>query len=158
MNKLNTSYKLYFHDPNSYNWEIDSYILINSVNTIEDFWMVNSLIEKNLHLGMFFLMRENIFPLWDSENNNFSFSFKILKNESIDYWTKISIMLLSESFLKKEHINLWKILNGISISPKKNFCIIKLWLNNNNIINEQNIKDYFKIPEEYKGNIIIRNY
>ena len=31
MNKLNTSYKIYFHDPNSYNWEKDSYILINSI-------------------------------------------------------------------------------------------------------------------------------
>jgi hypothetical protein len=67
-------------------------------------------------------------------------------------------MLLSESFIKDEYIDLWEILNGISISPKKNFCIIKIWLNNNNIITEENIKKYFKIPQEYKGNIIIRKY
>ena len=160
MNKLNTSYKIYFHDPNSYNWEKDSYILINSIYTIEDFWKVNSLIEKNLHLGMFFLMRENIFPLWDNEDNNFSFSLKILKNEVINYWTKINIMVLSECFLKEEYKHLWKIINGISISPKKNFCILKVWLNieDKDEINDENIKDYFKIPEEYVGDIIIRNY
>lgn len=160
MNKLNTSYKFYFHDPDSYNWDKESYDLISSINTIEDYWELNSLIDNYLHLGMFFLMRENIFPLWDNDNNNFSFSLKILKNDVKNYWTKINSLVLSETFLKDNHKNLWNIINGVSISPKKNFCIIKIWLNINNDINitENNIKEYFKIPKEYNGDIIIRKY
>ena len=38
-NDLNCPFKLYFHDPNSYNWDIESYIEICEVKTIEDFWI-----------------------------------------------------------------------------------------------------------------------
>ena len=159
-NKLNSNYKLYFHDPNSYNWKEDSYLLLCQIAFIEEFWAINSLIESKINLGMFFLMKENIFPLWDSKDNinGGSFSFKILKTEVVNYWNQICSLLLSENFIKKDNNLIINYLNGISISPKKNFCIIKIWLKENNILNENNILDYFNVPDKYNGDIIFKKH
>tara|TARA_Y100000361_G_scaffold147776_1_gene159749 strand:+ start:283 stop:849 length:567 start_codon:yes stop_codon:yes gene_type:complete len=159
-NNLNTIFNLYFHDPNSYNWEKESYKKLCKISTIHEYWILNHLLSQKIHLGMFFLMRNEIFPLWDNEDNKngCSFSFKILKKESIIYWNKICILILSENFLKKEHMLLWNKINGLSISPKKNFCIIKIWLKEKNIFNENNIYEYFNIPKEYSGDIIFKDH
>ena len=87
-NKLNSEWNLYFHDPNSYNWNKESYYKIYTIKNIIDYWILNSEIENKIHQGMFFLMRENIFPLWDNEENlkGLNFSFNILKEESKKFW------------------------------------------------------------------------
>ena len=105
-------------------------------------------------------MRNNIFPLWDNEDNKngASFSFKILKDDSKNFWNKLNISVLSETFLKEEHISKYNNINGISISPKKNFCIIKIWLKNKDIFNNENVKEYFNIPDEYTGDLIFKNH
>ena len=159
-NNLNDKFKLYFHDPNSYNWEVDSYINLYEIKTIENFWIIDSLITDKIHLGMFFIMRNNIFPLWDNEDNinGCSFSLKILKTEAKIYWSKICILLLSNNIIKEQHISLSNNINGISISPKKNFCIIKIWLKEKDIYNNENIHEYFNIPENYNGEIVFKNH
>ena len=159
-NRLNSEWNLYFHDPNSYNWDNDSYKTIYNIKTIIDYWFLNQQIEKNIHLGMFFLMRNNIFPLWDNDENKngSSFSFKILKTDAKTYWNKLCIMILSETFLKREYIDKWDNINGLSISPKKNFCIIKIWLKQKDIFNNDNINEYFNLPEEYTGDYIFKNH
>ncbi len=159
-NNLNDKFKLYFHDPNSYNWEVDSYINLYEIKTIENFWIIDSLITDKIHLGMFFIMRNNIFPLWDNEDNinGCSFSLKILKTEAKIYWSKICILLLSNNIIKEQHISLSNNINGISISPKKNFCIIKIWLKDKDTYNNENIHEYFNIPENYNGEIVFKNH
>ena len=68
-NKLNSEWNLYFHDPNSYNWGKDSYCKIYTLKDIIDYWILNTEIEGKIHQGMFFLMRENIFPTWEDPEN-----------------------------------------------------------------------------------------
>jgi|TARA_B110000211_G_C13949565_1_gene495509 hypothetical protein len=157
-NNLNSSFKLYFHDPNSYDWNIGSYIKLCKIKTIEDYWLIENKLHEKIHLGMFFIMRDNIFPLWDNDDNinGCSFSFKILKIESKDYWNSICISLLSETLLKNQ--NNWNNINGISISPKKNFCIIKIWLKNKELYNNKNVNEYFNIPNNYKGEIVFKDH
>lgn len=156
--KLNTNFTLYFHDPLSYNWTLESYIKIADITTIESYWKVIHLLKENLHLGMFFLMKDGISPLWDESNNNYSFSLKVLKNESLSYWNYMNSYFLGGTFLNSEYndnednINT---INGITISPKKNFCIIKIWLSE--VLNE-NVRLAYKIPDKYKGDIVIKKY
>ena len=152
---LNNKFRLYFHDPLSYNWTIQSYINILDINTIEDYWSINALLRDHLHLGMFFLMRDKISPLWNETDNNYSFSMKVLKNESLWYWNYLNSRLLSENFLNTEYQNYWNTLNGISISPKKNFCIIKIWLTE---VLDEDIRKVYKIPDKYNGDIVIKKY
>ena len=156
--KLNTNYILYFHDPLSFNWTLDSYVKIADIKTIEDYWKINYLLSEYMHMGMFFLMKEGITPLWDESNNNYSFSLKVLKNESLLYWNSINSYLLGGNFLNDKYKNDEKnnnTINGITISPKKNFCIIKIWLSE--VLNE-NVRLAYKIPEKYKGDIVIKKY
>ena len=61
----------------------------------------------------------------DINKNGGCWSFKIPKGNILKYWTELSIYLLGENVTKKD-----RIINGISISPKKTFCIIKIWNNN----------------------------
>ena len=84
--------------------------------------------------GMFFLMRKiddntYINPLWeDTYNREGGFwSFKLNKEKAIEVWNILCDYLVSENITKSKENSL--IINGISISPKRNFCIIKIWNN-----------------------------
>ena len=100
-------------------------------------------------------MKKDIKPLWNESNNNYSFSIKILKNEALSYWNYFNSHFLSKQILTDKYKNHYDTVNGISISPKKNFCIIKIWTTE---LLDDNIRKVIKIPEKYKGDIIIKKY
>lgn len=127
---LNDIWNIYFHDPNDNNWNTNSYINIGSVSSISDFWHHQICLGSNIHKGMFFIMREYVFPMWDDKENinGGCLSIKILKENIPAYWEDLSIKLLGETLLKEEYRDKWNLINGISTSPKKHFCIIKIWL------------------------------
>jgi len=140
--KLNNKWCLWFHDPLDNNWKIESYKGIHTIDTIESYWNLYSFLNnKIIENSMLFLMRENIDPLWEHKENinGGCWSLKIPKGNMFDIWNNISIALLCESISNEDTINI----NGISISPKKNFCIIKFWTNKNinNIKNLNAIKN-----------------
>tara|TARA_B110001469_G_C9632383_1_gene316508 strand:- start:1262 stop:1720 length:459 start_codon:yes stop_codon:yes gene_type:complete len=142
MNTLNDTWILWFHDPLDNNWKLNSYKKVCSINTINEFWSsYNFLNNKIVENSMLFLMRNNIDPLWEHKDNikGGSWSIKLQKGNLYDIWTTISIYLINENISKKD-------INGISISPKKNFCIIKIWTKNNendiNTINKINNISY----------------
>ena len=144
MTELNSQWVLWYHDIKNNDWTISSYIKIMEFNTIENFWKLYLNIEQDLIInGMFFLMRKDILPIWEDPNNiNGGFwSFKIPMNQIYNAWTEISMALIGEYILNniEDTINI----TGISISPKKNFSIIKIWNNgnikdiNNNTLNKK---------------------
>ena len=61
-NFLNDTWNIYFHDPYDSNWTTQSYERLASVGTIEEFWQHFQSLKGNLHKGMFFIMREYVFP------------------------------------------------------------------------------------------------
>ena len=91
---------------------------------------------------MFFLMRENIFPTWEDPDNRNGccVSFKISSSVLKEQWDFIMNCVLTEDILK-EGVNS-EYLNGISISPKKEFNIVKLWLRENDENYIQSLKEY----------------
>ncbi len=142
--ELNTSWTLWFHKFDDEKWDLESYSRLCSFNTIEEFVVVLQLL-KPIHIqnGMLFLMREGIQPLWESDDNKDGgcFSFKIYKQELHEAWMVLTTKLVNESILKDtEQYNL---INGISISPKKSYSIIKLWLRGETV---NDIKDLNSIP------------
>ena len=125
MHLLNTKWILWFHNPLDNNWNIDSYINIATITSIEDFWGIyNNIDSKIIENGMLFLMRDKIEPLWEhTENiNGGSWSFKIPKENIKSIWDEISINLCIENVSNNDK----NIINGISISPKKKFSILKM--------------------------------
>ena len=136
--QLHDTWKFWFHDPLDNNWKLDSYKHIHSINSIENYWKLYAFLNnKIVENSMLFLMRENIEPLWEHKENinGGCWSLKIPKGNITDLWNNISIALLNEDISNDPNINI----NGISISPKKNFCIIKIWTNKN-INNLKNLK------------------
>ena len=144
--ELNSSWTLWFHRFDDNKWDLESYTKLNTFNTIEEFSILLHLIkEKHIQNGMFFLMREKILPMWDSEDNKDGgcFSLKVFKQDIPNAWKTLTTKLVNESLLKDT--DKYNLVNGISISPKKTYSIIKLWfrgeeindleqLNNNTIL------------------------
>ena len=131
---LNTVWTLWYHSCENKSWDINSYQKISKISTILEFWQLyNSITNNNLQFGMYFLMREDILPMWeDSLNKNGGcWSFKVMKKETYSAWFELSIAAIGEMImLSDEYI---KHINGITISPKKNFSIIKIWLSDKNL-------------------------
>ena len=145
---LNDIWNLYFHDPKDNDWTFQSYKLLGNISSVQMFLNVHHLLKDHWCKGMFFLMREHVFPCWDNEYNKSGgcLSMKILKNQLPMFWEYISIRLLGETLSKN---NAWEIINGISTSPKTHYCIIKIWLKEPIEFS----KSDFDIPSFYNGEI-----
>ena len=144
--QLNTNWCLWYHSINDTNWNKNSYQNLYTIKNLYDLKGLNDSIEKiHLQNGMFFLMRENIFPTWEDPDNregcciSFKISGDILKGQ----WDLIMNNVLIEDILKDKSNS--EYLNGISISPKKEFNIVKLWLRKN----DENYTDHLKEYEPY---------
>ena len=74
-------------------------------------------------------MKEDIFPNWeDPDNRNGGcLSFKIPSTNIISGWEELLLKCFTEKIISPEHADE---INGISISPKKEFNIIKIWFKN----------------------------
>ena len=129
---LNTSWVLWYHNPIDKNWNKESYLEISNIKTVEKFWLIyDSISSSQIENGMLFIMRENIFPRWEDEKNKNGgcWSFKIPKNNVYNVWMELCISLIGENLMK--NIKNTMDINGVSISPKKGFSIIKIWNSNN---------------------------
>lgn len=151
---LNDIWNVYFHDPYDSNWTTTSYMRLGSISSIQDFWQHHNSLKSRIHQGMFFIMREYVFPMWDAEENinGGCLSVKVLKENMPQFWEDLTIKMLGETLLKPEHREHWNLVNGISTSPKKHFCIIKIWLKDSTLSS----KEYFNILNTYYGDILYK--
>lgn len=135
MTPLNNTWVIWYHDQKN-DWSINGFKKLYEIKTIEDFWDIYQKLNNYVILkGMFFLMKKDIEPRWETKENinGGCWSYKINKNESFISWLYLSICLCGEQLIKNNNIGNENknLVNGISISPKKNFCIIKIWNNDN---------------------------
>ena len=145
MHKLNNYWKLWFHKMDVNEWNIESYHELCKISSLEDaiklFENISNLIVTN---SMIFLMKNNITPLWENEENinGGSFSYKITNEIIINIYKKLIYFIISEN-LDNVHDIVIQNINGISISPKKNFCILKIWVADLKEINKsEKFKDF----------------
>ena len=129
---LNDIWSFYFHDPYNIDWSISSFKFICNISNINDFIKVYLTYKDIIFKGMFFIMREHIQPIWEDENNinGGCFSLKIYKENIQEKLFELSALLLGENLGKTDEIS--NNINGISISPKKNYYIIRIWIKNSN--------------------------
>ena len=130
LSKLKYNWKILYHHEKD-NWKLSGYKCIYSISTPEEFWKFYNNWDKvggitNKH---FFLMKENIPPIWeDSQNiNGGCWSFKIHEDHADDLWEDLSIYLVTDILCP----TIANEISGISICLKKNNnCVIKIWNNN----------------------------
>ena len=128
INFLN-NWNLWYHHIKD-DWSINGYRNIYTIKTAEDFWKLYNNWDKlgGIIYKQFFLMKNNIQPIWEDEanKNGGCWSFKINENNVEELWEELSILLVTEELLKNKDDVV-----GLSICLKKNnFCVVKIWNNN----------------------------
>ena len=140
---LNTPWCLWYHSIKDNQWTKKSYRDLYTIHNLYELKALNdTILPHHLQNGMFFLMRENIFPTWeDPENRNGScLSFKISGSVLKDQWNYIVERILTEDILIDKDKS--KIINGVSIAPKKEFNILKIWFRDYDENYTEYIKEY----------------
>ena len=140
--KLYDKWTLWAHLPHDTNWTFESYIRILTFDTAEAMIMLLETIPEEMTTNcMLFIMRDGIKPMWEDPKNKKGgcFSYKINNKNVSSVWKNLSYSLVGESLT--EDVNVRPCINGITISPKKNFCIVKIWLANCNYQNPAVIAD-----------------
>tara|TARA_Y100000389_G_scaffold204963_1_gene261305 strand:- start:849 stop:1337 length:489 start_codon:yes stop_codon:yes gene_type:complete len=151
---FNDLWSLYFHDPNENDWSIQSYIFISNISSLDKFCIIFKFFKDYWTKGMFFIMREYVTPRWEDENNIHGgcFSIKVLPDELEKVWFDISASVLGESLAVNEEHSLN--INGISISPKKNYYIIRIWCKDDSITK----REFYNIPLLKKTTILYKKH
>jgi len=126
---LSDKWVLWAHLPHDTDWSLKSYIKIMELSTMEEIIsLTNAIPEKMIKNCMLFLMRKDINPTWEDEKNckGGCFSFKVMNKQVSDVWNNCMYALTGES-ISREKKFIEKV-NGMTISPKKTFCILKIWM------------------------------
>jgi hypothetical protein len=135
-----TKWTIYSHLPHDTDWALKSYESICVIDCIEQLISVLDIIpDKMIKNCMLFIMREDITPLWEDKKNREGgcFSYKIANNDVPIVWKNLCYLLVGETLFKKKAN-----ITGITISPKKNFCIIKIWMGDCENQNPQDITSF----------------
>ena len=135
--QLYNSWTLYFHEVNNDDWSLESYHNIVKINNLEEYFkLINTI--PNITAGMFFLMKDDIKPMYEDINNKngICLSIKASKINSNKIWKELVALIIGNNIVKnKDHI---PYINGVSVSPKKFYGIIKIWIKNKKIANVSN--------------------
>ena len=122
---LHSTWTLYYHNPMSNKWDDSSYKKVSTFSTIQTFCALYKMLDFQCNFqGMFFLMRNKIKPVWEDEHNKSGgcWSFKVSLEHFYKVWKQLSILLVGELLCTTPLL-----INGISVSPKRGFCIVKIW-------------------------------
>jgi len=133
---LKHRWNLWAHLPQDLDWTLKSYKLIYKFKTIEDtIAITESSPDPLIKSCMLFVMKDGISPVWeDPKNRNGGcFSYKVSNKNVCDVWRELNYVLVGETI--GNNSSFVKCVTGITISPKKNFCIIKIWMTNCDHIN-----------------------
>lgn len=128
-NLLSDKWTLWAHLPHNTDWSIKSYIKIYTFTTVEETIAVTETLPSILVENcMLFMMRDGIKPTWeDPKNRNGGcFSYKISNKTVYKVWKELSYVVVGGTVSKQ--LGYVNNVTGITISPKKNFCIIKIWM------------------------------
>jgi len=123
---LKNEWVLWFHSINDNKWGKSSYQKLFALKNLYDIYLILETFKQNHYQnGMFFLMKKGIFPNWEDPSNRLGgcLSFKISSTNVINEWRDIFLKCVFEELLENENDKI----NGLSISPKKEFNIIKVW-------------------------------
>ena len=132
------TWTLYFHNIDENKWDISAFKVVSTVKTWHDWHMlIKTLGISTFGDGMFFLMRDPIPPLWENSKNirGGNYSFPAKRVDAGETFVNVAIACM----LNKIMIDGDNRINGVSISPKKGFNIVKVW--NSDSTKYNNVKD-----------------
>ena len=123
------------------------------MKTWRDFWSILSVLgPDSFSEGMFFLMRDPIPPLWENHQNirGGYYSFRCQKRDAADSYANYMIAAMTGILTTMETNQI----NGLSISPKRGFNIIKVWNQTSVQYNKPTDLCYGIAPSITEGDVI----
>lgn len=120
------TWTLWYHDPENQDYSLASYVQVADVGTPAEFWSVVDSIPKTAwEYGMFFFMKKGIRPLWDVPENEKggAWSKKVDAQDAHAIFVDLMVHCFTNQLLNTHK----ETLQGITLSPKGAFHIIKLW-------------------------------
>jgi hypothetical protein len=143
--KLNHEWTLWAHLPHDTDWSTKSYKEVYNISSVEEtIALCESLPEVLVVNCMLFIMKKGIVPVWEDPSNRQGgcFSYKISNKSVYSIWKDLTYMLVGESLSNDtEFVNT---ITGITISPKKSFCILKIWMSSCNFQNPDLVTNEIK--------------
>lgn len=127
--KLKTPCKLWAHLPHDPDWTINGYKSIQNWTTIEEvIALTESMPDELIKNCMFFVMKDGILPIYETPENAHGgcFSYKVPNKDVCATWRMIVYAFVGG--VMSENLEFSRTITGITISPKKNWCIIKVWV------------------------------
>jgi hypothetical protein len=128
---LKYTWTLWAHLPQDTDWTVKSYKKICQFKTVENTIAITETLPSELIKNcMLFVMKTGITPMWeDTKNRNGGcFSYKVSNKHVVEVWRELLYVLIGSTISNNNAFN--NSVTGITISPKKNFCIIKIWTTN----------------------------
>ena len=126
---LSSEWCLWTHKPQESDWTINGFKKIYTVKSVEEtIAIMETLPEVLVKNCMLFFMKKDVGPNWEHPLNRDGgyFSYKILNKNVYEVWKKMSYLITGNSISK--NVSFVNAVTGITVSPKKNFCIIKLFM------------------------------
>ena len=126
---LSNNWTLWAHLPHNTDWTLQSYIPISTFTNVEETIAVTETLPPVLVENcMLFMMKEGVKPIWEDPNNRNggSFSYKVSNKSVYKVWKDLTYVLVGGTISKQS--GFVNCVTGITISPKKSFCIIKIWM------------------------------
>lgn len=153
---LGQTYTLWCHDINNKFWDIESYRKLVTFSDAPNFWkVINNFSKIGVKFNHFFLMKSNIDPTWEHEDNRNggACSFKIELHKSADVFEYLCIKMVTGTLSSQSDD-----INGISLSPKNNWAIIKIWnadskFDLSKTLTKEVIDKYSHLGIRYKPNV-----
>ncbi len=119
---------LWAHLPHESNWALESYTKIMDITYVEDLIALTHTLPPILTTScMLFFMRQGVAPMWEDPKNvkGGCFSYKVSNKNVPEAWRDVCYQLAGET-LSPDRAFVQKV-TGLSVSPKKGFCILKVW-------------------------------
>lgn len=151
---LKSHWTVWAHEAVSPDWTRQSYLKIYTIRNVSEFWIFfNSLPKLNIEKYQYYVMRDNILPMWEEPENRNGGTLSIIcdKEKIIDLFEQLGTLIVHESFC--ENMN---DINGVCMSVKQTIGLAKIWNKDSqaNIINDipPYIKKKYNTKNVYKIN------
>jgi len=130
---LNSKWTIWIHDFITDDWSVESYKNIYTIDSIGSFWrFFNNFYSLDRTKNKFYIMRNQIKPVWEANDNINGGIFSIKLNNclsrrnnidlSIKFMISITMLIVNETFIRD-----YNRINGIEYAIKSGSVLIKIW-------------------------------
>lgn len=147
LHALQSRWQLWAHLPHDTDWSMDSYTSVMKLSHVEELLaLTHALPEKLISTCMLFFMRDDVHPTWEDPRNKDGgcFSYKVPNKMVAETWNELWMLLAGETVGEK---TLAAAVTGLSVSPKKGFCVVKIWMTNSDHQNPAKIMSRLLKPQ-----------